>query len=383
MRVLADGRFVGLFLGRLVDHVLEAGAVRAAILGTALVTAPLALGCSSGAPSGTAVVDGGATEAGGSNDGGVVVPVDAGAAPPADAGTGHVVFRHPDGEWRRVAGVPASALENIGAALDAIASGKDNAASLSLDGRFLALDTGRLACLRGDCLGVAGGDLKTLALISAGGTPLPPAGRPSISAGGGRVVYPKSSPGRVDLYSVAHDGSGWAAEVPLTAASPYPYHHDVAFSWDGSKVVFDCGPSQYQDPGTCICEARTDGSSLRKVLCPEDSQAGTKDNELHHPAYAPDGTIVFEADWNSNETVWRMNPDGSEVTKISPAAYTDDNSPCVLLDGRIASLWLGRKETDGTSKNFHELKVMNADGSGAEMVVTGIDIVDVGLSCGL
>jgi hypothetical protein len=369
MSVFADGLFV------------RRWAVRTGVLGVALVASPLALGCSSGASGEPS--DGGVAEAETGDSGGEILPFDAGAAPPADAGVGHVVFRHPDGAWRRVAGAPGAPVENIGAALDAIAAGQDNAASLSLDGRFVALDTGRLACSRGDCLGVAAGDLRSLALVSAGGTPLPPAGRPSISAGGGRVVYPKSNGDRVDLYSVAHAGSGWAAEVPLTTASRYPFHHDIAFAWDGSKVVFDCGPSQYQAPGTCICEARTDGSALRKVLCPEDSQGGSTDNELHHPAYAPDGTIVFEADWHSNETVWRMNADGTSVTKVSPAAYSDDNSPCVLLDGRIVSLWLGRKESDGASNSIHELKVMNADGTGAKMLVTGIDIVDVGLSCGL
>ena len=47
-----------------------------------------------------------------------------------------------------------------------------------------------------------------------------------------------------------------------------------------------------------------------------------------------------------------MNADGSKSRKLSPAAYTDDNSPCVLLDGRIASLWLGREEADGGATIF-------------------------------
>ncbi len=307
---------------------------------------------------------------------------EAGSGPPADAGPGHVVYRLGE-RWLRVEATPGAKPEDIGGALASLSPGQDNAASLGPDGRFIALDTSRFACERGDCLGVATGDLQSLALVPSAAAPFAPAGRPSVAVGGARVVYPKQVGDRVDLFAVARSGDGWGVEVPLTATSPYPFHHDIVIAWDGTKAVFDCGPSQYQAPGTCVCEAHTDGTGFRKVLCPGDAENGTAANELHHPAYAPDGTIVFEADWRSNETVWRMDADGTHPLKVSPDVYSDDNSPCVLADGRIVSLWLGRVEADGSSPGLHEMKVMNADGSHAEMIVTDVDIVDVGMSCGL
>jgi len=60
------------------------------------------------------------------------------------------------------------------------------------------------------------------------------------------------------------------------------------------------------------------------------------------------------------------------------ASYSNDNSPCVLPDGRIVSLWLNRPGGQG----FHELKVMAADGSGGVVLLPDVDVFDVGLGCG-
>ena len=57
-------------------------------------------------------------------------------------------------------------------------------------------------------------------------------------------------------------------------------------------------------------------------------------------------------------------------------AVRNDNAPCVLPDGRIASLWLNRPG----SESQHELKVMTPDGSSYAMLVTGVDIEQLG--CG-
>jgi hypothetical protein len=58
------------------------------------------------------------------------------------------------------------------------------------------------------------------------------------------------------------------------------------------------------------------------------------------------------------------------------AAFNNDNAPCVLSDGRIVSLWLDRPGGPG----LHELKIMNADGSGEQMLVQDADVVEIG--CG-
>ena len=164
----------------------------------------------------------------------------------------------------------------------------------------------------------------------------------------------------------------------LTQGSPGAYQHDVNISNDQTKVVHVCGPSLYQVPQSSICESQIDGSGTQVVIPYSAGPGATSESVTHHPDYAPDGSIVFEADWGGSERIWRES--GGTYTLVSPSGVGDDNSPCVLPDGRIASLWLGRP---GNTNNPHELKVMNADGSGAIMVITGVDIVDVGESCGL
>ena len=51
-------------------------------------------------------------------------------------------------------------------------------------------------------------------------------------------------------------------------------------------------------------------------------------------------------------------------------------------DGRVVSLWLGRKEIGkNTGAIGHELKVMGEDGTHAVMLLTGVDVVDIGIGC--
>jgi hypothetical protein len=296
------------------------------------------------------------------------------------SGAGHVIFRLPDGHWRRIPATAGATMVDVSNALNAIAAGMDNAASLGLDGAWIALDTTRLGCVSGDCLAIASATGTQISLVRIAGSEVPVSARPTVAPGGAAVVYPASGgPHAIDLYASRSVGGAWSAPVLLTAASPFPSHHDIAFSFDGTSVVFDCAPSDYQAPGGAICEASIDGHSFRKVIGAADLPGATASNEVHHPAYAPNGSIVFEADWNGSEAIWRLAAGSNTPTRVSPADETDDNSPCVLPDGRIVSLWLGRP---GNTSNLHELKVMNADGTGTVMLLTGTDIVDVGTSCG-
>jgi hypothetical protein len=56
----------------------------------------------------------------------------------------------------------------------------------------------------------------------------------------------------------------------------------------------------------------------------------------------------------------------------------NDNSPCVLPDGRVVSLWLLRPGGSG----FHEIKVMDPDGTNQFMALTDVNVFDVGIGCG-
>jgi hypothetical protein len=97
---------------------------------------------------------------------------------------------------------------------------------------------------------------------------------------------------------------------------------------------------------------------------------------VHSGDFLPDGTIVFEGDWHA-EQIWHRDATGA-LTTLSPDGVTNDNSPCALPDGRVASLWLGRS---GNPQGLHELKVMTTAGD-SDMVITGVDIADIGIGCG-
>jgi hypothetical protein len=182
----------------------------------------------------------------------------------------------------------------------------------------------------------------------------------------------------VDLYAVKRTAGAWGAPILLTADSSFQYHHDVAIAWDGSRILCDCGAENYGVAPTSICEVATDGTGFQIVVGPDDGPDHSTSHAPHHADYTPEGDYVFEADWPS-ETVWKLARGSKTPVRVSPDTQTDDNSPCVLPDGLIVSLWLGRA---GNPSGMHELKMMNADGSGSQMILTGVDVVDIGMGCG-
>ncbi len=102
----------------------------------------------------------------------------------------------------------------------------------------------------------------------------------------------------------------------------------------------------------------------------------TDKGSLIYPDYDPKGGIVFEADWGG-ERIWRLAPGETTPTLITDR-FGNDNSPCVLPDGRIVTLWMNREGGQG----FHEIKVMTPDGNAHYMALTDIDVADIGMGCG-
>jgi hypothetical protein len=386
---------------------------------------PLALvawltGCSSsndhdtngeaGAPDGgdaSVSTDGGgvdASDATTANDDGGVIPTDGGDAttgsesggPPftfdaGDGGGGHIVVSYPSGafdsgvaQWVSFPPTASASFLAIGTMLDTLSPGVDDYASLSRDGQWLALVTSRFGC--SDCLAVARADGTAGGIVMPGGQVVYPEDRASISSGGTTIVYPaEGGPHGWDLYATTLSGSTWSAPLLLTAGMEGPddggsvFAHWVGFSPDGISVVFECGPTPYQTPSADLCVSKLDGSGTSIVVSHLAWPDTTNSDYTHAPDYAPDGTIVFEAEWNpaggggSSERIWRFTPP-STLALVTPTSIGDDNSPCVLPDGRIASLWLPNSN--------HELKVMNADGSNGTVIEANVDIEDVGNSCG-
>ena len=271
--------------------------------------------------------------------------------------------------------------EDLTTALDKLAGGSDEWANVSPDGDWVLLSTERSFhpdCVGWACLVLLRSDLSSWEVLHTPKGVIHTEGFSAVASGGDLVVYAGTGgPHTIDLWAVARRDVGWSSPTLLTRDSPYDVNNQPAISADGSRVVFDCDPNlQDGQQGTAICQVRTDGTGFRTVISPTNGPGGTDANALHHPDYAPDGSIIFEADWHG-EQIWRL-PVGASVAERVSDQFNNDNSPCVLPDGRIASLWLDRPG----SASGHELKVMLADGSGYFMALTDVDLFDIGIGCG-
>lgn len=288
-------------------------------------------------------------------------------------GTGQIVYSF-NGEIYRINADNGASPVNLSSALDALSSGSDDWVNISPDGIWLLLETERWSC--GGCLAVVKTDLSkgepiespTLGVLYS-------SGYGAISSGGNRIVYPESTAQGIGLFTTVKSGSTWEDPILITGDSDYDYNSHPAFSSDGSTVVFDCGDLPYADEGTAICEIGVNGNGFKVLIKPEDGPGGSATNALHSPDYAPNGSVVFESDWGNNERTWRLPSAGGSPSAISDQ-FSNDNTPCVLPNGNIASLWLGRPGSAG-----HELKVMTPSGDHF-MLIQGIDISDFGIGCG-
>lgn len=301
-------------------------------------------------------------------------------APAASTAAGVIVYRHSNGALYQLDAAEGSTPVNLSAQLDSVAAGHDNWINISPRERWLLLDSERFdpECNGWGCLSIISPDRTSAEVIRVNGAVVHGEGFAAISSDGALVVYPAAGgPHAIDLWSTRRSGTTWSSPTLLTAASPYAFNAQPAISADGLRVLFDGGQQPYGAEGTAICEVGTDGLGFRVVLTPAAPPPGlSAGGALHHADYAPDGSIVFEGNWNG-ERIWRLSP-GSTTPQLVNADDTNDNSPCVLPDGRIASLWLGRPGGPAT----HELKVMTADGASQFMALLGEDVADIGIGCG-
>ena len=299
--------------------------------------------------------------------------------------TGHVTYTFEDQVYR-IKAEPGAIPENISQKLDNLSplpqGGSDENLNISPDGNWLALITERFDpdCAGWACLALVANDVSSGEVVRINGEVIHSGGgMPVIASGGNLIIYhSREGTHTINLWAVRRDTSAspWDTPVELTKSSNYAYNEWPAINDDGSKILFNCTDEPYSND-TNICEVGTDAKNFHVLVRPGDSPAVLPDvADLHSPDYAPDGSIVFEADWDG-ENIWRLAAGANQPIKITDD-FNNDNSPCVLPDGSIASLWLNRPG----GSDYHELKVMRPDGSSYFMLITGQDIDDIGLGCG-
>ena len=295
-------------------------------------------------------------------------------------GGGHVVYTLGASVFRMDAAAGAAPV-NVTEAVAGVGHKSERRLNTSRNGQFLIFETQNVdvACDGDECLAVAPASAPAQAtLVKQADAPLKNiGGRAAITDDGNTVAWVANTGNHsLDVFAATRTGTNWSAAVNVTSASTFDWNDVPAFSADGTRLLFDCGPEAYAGAGNSICEVSTGGGAVKVLVAPSDAPTSVSSKgPCHHGSYAADGSIVFEADWDG-ERVWRRVGTAAPTQVAEPG---NDNSPCALPDGRIASLWLGRS---GNPEGFHELKLMNADGTDPVMLVTGVDLDDIGLGCG-
>lgn len=289
---------------------------------------------------------------------------------------GVIAFMHPDGYAALVEAKESGTVTNASQALDKISTGGDKAFAVSLDGTRLALTTTRFGCGDWECLALVSRDLKQGERVQAGGSDVHPEGGLAVGPSGSWIVYSADGgPHTRDLFVTRKSGATWSDKLLLTASSPYAYNAQPAPTPDGKGIVFDCGNEPYGGRGNAVCSVGIDASGFKVEAAPGSGFAAEA-IALHHPARAPNGALVFEMNRpDTGERIWSKR--GDQVVKLG--TLSNDNSPCVLPTGAVASLVLTR---EGNTSGAHEIKLMSGSGSESVMVLTDVDVLDIQLSCG-
>jgi hypothetical protein len=246
--------------------------------------------------------------------------------------------------------------------------GRDEWVRVAPDGHLL-VSTTRFGCDDWACTAVVPPGL-------AGGGPVVVEGKElhadadSALAVGGQVVVYTSEDGAhgADLWITRKAGREWSAPALLTGDSPFRFNASASFSADGSRISFNCGPTRYPDPGTGICEVHPDGTGLREVVGARTGPGAGKDAFAFGPVYAPDGSLVFTANWQDLGTqIWRLPAGGGQAERLT---HKGARAMCVLADGRIVAFAEGRRG----STVSQEIAVLSPDGETVFFLVTNVPV---------
>ncbi len=309
----------------------------------------------------------------------------AGAPPAGSAPSGHITYGLPGGRVYLVEAAEGATPQDVSLVLDGVSSGSDLTLNISPDGQWLVLDSERfdIDCAGWSCLAVVRWDLSMGEAVRAGAgggeVVHPSQGQVAVASGGDAIVYQQE--GVVDrhitdLFVTTRGVGAWGAPLALTIESPFSWHQNPAISDDGTRVLFQCGNDDWD--GHAICEVGVDSKGFRLVVTPADNpRGGPEMGTLHNPDYAPDGSIVFAANWDG-DAVWRLPAGGGGPA----AALADHLQPCVLPDGRIAAVYMDWSK-DESNPDIH-IRVLDPDGGGVITVtiLAQVETTNPGLGCG-
>lgn len=158
----------------------------------------------------------------------------------------------------------------------------------------------------------------------------------------------------VDVYSINTDGSDSRLLTPEPGRA-----YDAAWSPDGSRIAFI-----WETPFRDIWLMDPDGSNKVKLTDLASAVAPPLIPIAYEPAWSPDGTrIAFAGPGEfSGPRIWVVNSDGSNLTMLTAAPFSQAWHPSWSPDGARITFW-GRQGGEQSPLNTYEIYVMNADGS--------------------
>jgi hypothetical protein len=219
---------------------------------------------------------------------------------------------------------------------------------------------GKIAYIEGSDTG--GG--SSLVIVNPDGTgrmDFPPLGT-LWSPDGTKIAYtaPRANRDWYEIWTANPDGTGQTRVGGGCLTSPAWSVRGSAWSPDGTKFVYiaDCGSSEYD-----LYTMNSDGSGITRLT--------DNDNvNYYEPAWSPDGKkIAFIRRFAGGEGIWTMNPDGTGESGLTPPSFNVYGSPDWSPDG--SKILFSSNRDCQCSQN--DLYSMNRDGSNVTRLTSSSD----------
>jgi Tol biopolymer transport system component len=169
------------------------------------------------------------------------------------------------------------------------------------------------------------------------------------------IAFHSTRDGNSEIYVMSAAGTG----VTRLTKDPL-FDRNPTWSPDGTKIVFEHGPEQYNARDLYVMNA--DGTGVRRL-----TQSNADDFD---PAWSPDGKrIAFASTRDGGIDVFVMNADGSQVVNLTKTPESQEFGPSWSPDGTGIAFHSNRARRSG-QRISQDIFVMNADGSGVQRVTT-------------